>query len=266
MSTLARSAPPLASPLPILVPCPNPMCGKVHRIKAQYAGMRGRCPACSTWMYVPRHQVRGKPPQPPTPPTPPARLKTRFGKAAVFWLTLAMLSLAVLAATPWLRGSTLIAEGPVAAVLGDVSLEWVHAAQRPWVVAVPLLLMLLPLAALLAAWRWRTANLLSRAVTYLAALGSSGLALLTLHFGHQQYQAWQSLQMQAAQVAEGEVVLFWGPQLPVAVAASGLAAVSFVLAAFALHRRWWSRVLVLVLLGTPLVSGALWVLRPLWLG
>jgi hypothetical protein len=242
------------------------MCGKVHRIKAQYAGMRGRCPTCSTWMYVPRHQVRGKPPEPPTPPTPPARLKTRFGKAAAFWLALGMLSLAVLAATPLLRGSTLIAEGPVAALLSDVSIDCIQDTQRSWVVAVPLSLILLPLAALLAAWRWRTANLVSRSFTYLAALGSTALALLTLHFAHQQYQAWHTLQSQAAQLAEGELVLVWGPQLPVAVAASGLAALAFVLAAFALHRRWWSRVLVLVLLGAPLVSGALWVLRPLWLG
>jgi hypothetical protein len=217
-------------------------------------------------MYVPRHQVRGKPPAPPTPPTPPARLKTRFGKAAAFWLGLGMLSLAVLSATPLLRGSTLIAEGPVAALLGEAAPVWIAPSQQLGVVALPLSLLLFPLIALLAAWRWRTANFLSRACTYLAAMLATGLALATLHFGHQQYQSWQALQAQTSQLAQGELTLVWGPQLPVALAASHLAALSFVLAAFVLHRRWWSRVLVLTVLGLPLVSGTLWVLRPLWLG
>jgi hypothetical protein len=40
--------------MPIEVHCPNPECAKVHLVKDKYAGMRGKCPACSSWMYVPK--------------------------------------------------------------------------------------------------------------------------------------------------------------------------------------------------------------------
>jgi hypothetical protein len=40
--------------MPIEVHCPNPQCAKVHLVKDKYAGMRGKCPACSAWMYIPK--------------------------------------------------------------------------------------------------------------------------------------------------------------------------------------------------------------------
>lgn len=40
--------------MPIEVHCPNPICARVHVVKNRYAGMRGRCPSCKAWMYVPR--------------------------------------------------------------------------------------------------------------------------------------------------------------------------------------------------------------------
>jgi hypothetical protein len=40
--------------MPIEVYCPNPQCAKVHLVKDKYAGMRGKCPACSAWMYIPK--------------------------------------------------------------------------------------------------------------------------------------------------------------------------------------------------------------------
>jgi hypothetical protein len=40
--------------MPIEVHCPNPGCAKVHLVKDKYAGMRGKCPACDSWMYIPR--------------------------------------------------------------------------------------------------------------------------------------------------------------------------------------------------------------------
>jgi hypothetical protein len=43
--------------MPIEVHCPNPECAKVHLVKDKYAGMRGKCPACSSWMYVPKTAV-----------------------------------------------------------------------------------------------------------------------------------------------------------------------------------------------------------------
>ena len=39
--------------MPIEVHCPNPDCAKVHLVKDKYVGQRGKCPACSHWMYVP---------------------------------------------------------------------------------------------------------------------------------------------------------------------------------------------------------------------
>jgi hypothetical protein len=40
--------------MPIEVHCPNPECAQVHQVKDKYAGMRGKCPACSSWMYIPK--------------------------------------------------------------------------------------------------------------------------------------------------------------------------------------------------------------------
>ena len=39
--------------MPIEVHCPNPDCSRVHLVKNKYAGMRGKCPACGSWMFVP---------------------------------------------------------------------------------------------------------------------------------------------------------------------------------------------------------------------
>lgn len=190
----------------------------------------------------------------------------RFGKAAVFWLMLGMLALTVLAATPWLRSSSLQARGPIAALLGDTNtVEWYAPAHFAPVGFVLSGLLLIPTLALILGWALRATNGLSRLLTYVAALAASGLTFVNLHYAHLQYLAWQSLQQQAAQLGDSQVLLSWGPQLPVALAASALAASAFVLAAFALHRRWWSRVIVLVLLGLPLVSGSLWTLRSHWL-
>src|SRR5262249_13380946 len=48
-----RGGLPGVSPMPIEVHCPNPTCAKVHVVKSKYAGMRGKCPACQAWMYIP---------------------------------------------------------------------------------------------------------------------------------------------------------------------------------------------------------------------
>lgn len=39
--------------MPIEVHCPNPGCAKVHLVKNSYAGKRGKCPACGSWMLIP---------------------------------------------------------------------------------------------------------------------------------------------------------------------------------------------------------------------
>ncbi len=37
----------------IEVHCPNPACARIHKVKNRYSGMRGQCPDCKSWMYVP---------------------------------------------------------------------------------------------------------------------------------------------------------------------------------------------------------------------
>lgn len=39
--------------MPIAAHCPNPACARVHQVKNKYAGMRGKCPVCGSWMYIP---------------------------------------------------------------------------------------------------------------------------------------------------------------------------------------------------------------------
>src|SRR5262245_59737850 len=43
--------------MPIEVHCPNPVCARVHVVKNRYAGMRGKCPVCASWMYVPKNSL-----------------------------------------------------------------------------------------------------------------------------------------------------------------------------------------------------------------
>jgi hypothetical protein len=63
----------------IEVRCPSPTCGKVHRVKNKYAGMRGKCPDCGTWMPIPRlaspvpASAPGPAPAPAPEPVPPVR-------------------------------------------------------------------------------------------------------------------------------------------------------------------------------------------------
>jgi hypothetical protein len=42
--------------MPIEVHCPNPVCARIHSVKDKYAGMRGKCPTCGSWMYIPELQ------------------------------------------------------------------------------------------------------------------------------------------------------------------------------------------------------------------
>jgi hypothetical protein len=61
----------------IEVRCPNPTCGRVHRVKNKYAGKRGQCPSCGDWMMIPAPALAGPPlaspvfPHAPEPVPPP---------------------------------------------------------------------------------------------------------------------------------------------------------------------------------------------------
>ena len=52
--------------MPIEVHCPNPVCARIHHVKNRYAGMRGHCPACKAWMYVPTANGMDSVATPPT--------------------------------------------------------------------------------------------------------------------------------------------------------------------------------------------------------
>jgi hypothetical protein len=231
-------------------------------------------------MYVPRLQVRlpqplrtsrpatsrSAPVAPAAPPAAPApRVKTRFGKASAFFLTLGTLALMVTAATPWLRGPEMTATGELATLLGQHGPEAVAADRLTWVVGAPLSLTLLPLLALLSGWATRRNTVWAKLFSYAAVLGTSALAFAAVHSFHSQQALLGTVRtaLQASQTEglTGEVTLHLGPALPVAVAALLLAAVAFWLGVFALHRRWWPRVGAMVCLGLPLTAGILWIYR-----
>src|SRR5437763_1435906 len=56
----------------IAVHCPNPGCAKIHQVKDKYAGTRGKCPLCGSWMYVPVPAPVAAPPKIAAPVTVPA--------------------------------------------------------------------------------------------------------------------------------------------------------------------------------------------------
>ncbi len=64
--------------MPIEVHCPNPNCARIHLVKNRYAGMRGKCPACAAWMYVP---VVGNMPSLVTPRPPELEAAAAAGNA-----------------------------------------------------------------------------------------------------------------------------------------------------------------------------------------
>jgi hypothetical protein len=56
----------------IAVHCPNPGCAKIHQVKDKYAGTRGKCPLCGSWMYVPAMGASPAPPMIAAPVMVPA--------------------------------------------------------------------------------------------------------------------------------------------------------------------------------------------------
>src|SRR4051794_2333128 len=62
----------------IAVHCPNPDCAKIHQVKDKYAGTRGKCPLCGSWMYVPAAAPVPVAPKASPPATVPALDETPF--------------------------------------------------------------------------------------------------------------------------------------------------------------------------------------------
>jgi hypothetical protein len=93
--------------MPIVVRCANPACDKVHAFKDRYAGMRGRCPACSNWLALPRRVM----PQPTPPAVSPTPRRQRSGTGSLVLLTMAALSLGLVAAVPFVEQPALHLSG-----------------------------------------------------------------------------------------------------------------------------------------------------------
>ena len=239
--------------MPIEVHCPNPGCARVHRVKDRYAGQRGKCPLCAHWMYVPGAVVAA---------SPPARWPRRTVAAC---LALGMAGLAVLALAPLLSQPAIQATGDFAAALAAARPEGASPAQAGQVAALPLLACLLPLAALLSALVAARPGLLGLALTHLSVACASLLAFSALlHLGVEAGNAQrleESIRLSRQAGKQGEAIVSGGLGLPAAAVGATAAAALFLLAAFASHRRSWSRVLSVVVLGTPLATGALWIFK-----
>ncbi|MGL4552701.1 MAG: hypothetical protein ACRC33_16120, partial [Gemmataceae bacterium] len=141
-----------------------------------------------------------------------------------------------------------------------VAPEW-----RLFAVAVPLALAALPLGALLTAAAYRRPTALGLLLTYAAVVASSALALVALTHYRDQMELVARLQALIAagkaSGVSGDAAVRPGAYLVAGLAGSAGAAAMFVLAAFALHRRIWSRLVMTVLLGLPLALGAAWAYR-----
>lgn len=280
--------------MPIEVHCPNPSCARVHLVKNRYAGMRGRCPACKSWMYVPKS---GFLPSMATPrpegleemaawqETPPLRTRGASGKAAV------------LDESESTRSST--RTPPMEEPLAVQELDEASQPPKPRfsrLAALLLFLGILALGAVAAApyleKHSRTLTDGSRrlygiadehalsvsaapggvAVVVLLALLAGLLAgrftavcafLLYLALGGA-----AAILFLATHAFRGETLEVVRGSLPgslqqahVAVGGAAGACLLLLLAAVVLHRRWWSRILGFLLLVTLIVLGPAWVYR-----
>ncbi len=241
--------------MPIEVHCPNPACARMHWVKDKYAGRRGRCPACQSWMYVPREAV------PETMPTLPPQ---GFGWPAAAFLLLGLAGLGVAAAAPALPQASFTATGDHAAASSSLVVEGVRPEHARLTTAAPLLAALPALLALLGAFSGRT-NVWSIGCTHLAVLAASALAFASLWHMKAELDAYSGLSqwLSAAQASgkHGDATFSMGWYTQAAAGGSAAAAALFLLAAFCLHRRAWPRVLASAVLGLPLAAGALWLFR-----
>lgn len=242
--------------MPIEAHCPSPACARAHLVKNKYAGHRGKCPACGSWMYVPLL------PAAPAPAPPPPAVE-RFGWAAAAFLVAGMAGLGLAAAAPFLPQPTLSATGELANALGDGPVG-VRPQARLAVLLAPLAVLLLPLGALASAAFGRP-TMLGRWLTYGSVLLASGLAFVAVHHLHRETGQLAALHKVIAESKaaglSGDAVVRSGCCLHAAATGAILATGLFLLAAFALHRRFWSRVVGSVLLGLPLAVAALYTYR-----
>lgn len=259
--------------------CPNPACARVHRVKSRYAGMRGRCPACASWMYVPNtpealsvpmtsssssgYDERGYDHSTDRGVDTPRSPHPSVGWATTVFLLLGMVGLILLAISPLLPGHTALADGEFARVLNQSSIPAVVPDSLLIAVSVPLFALVLPLAVLWTSAIYQRPTLLGRLLCFSCVAFSSLSAFVAgCHYGDQVVWLRQlHILTESGKSAgwSGDVVFQPGIYLTVQLVASVGAALMFLLAAFAYHRQFWSRLLVTVFLGLPLTVGMAWV-------
>jgi hypothetical protein len=268
--------------MPIEVPCPNPVCAKVHLVKNKYAGLRGQCPACRSWMFVPNiapptvagcsdsHRPKESPirhqPSPSavsqreTPAVKP-KAKKRFSWAVAVLLLFGILSLGTISATPYLDGSSI--------QTSDCQEEQ---AQQPekfkdqgdvYVMAVPACVAGLALLNLLGGLICRQFGFANLFFVYLVTLLAAGLLFLAAFAFHNESSTREKFSdsVEASTVNEnpGEAEVVLGQYLYAGLGSAAAACLFFVLAALAMHRHWWSRVFAFVFLAFFVAIGPVWI-------
>lgn len=286
--------------MPIEVHCPNPVCAKVHIVKDKYAGQRGKCPACSHWMYVPQPPARleesatdyvedvgrsmqiddqltqGLLPQGDKPlptssePTPsladqaqpaPETPPRRFPWAAAALVLLGVVGLGSVAASPYLDRPTVGATGEMATKLEGKQPKGIDPQYASIVTGVA---GGVAAACLLSLLTWRL-GFLSRVLLYLGTIGSAVLLFVGVSVFRSESLILRALlaivDREKQGGTAGEASPWLGPQLYAAVGGAGLACLCLLLAAIVLHRRWWSRMLAFVVLGAVVAFGPVWAFR-----
>jgi hypothetical protein len=273
---------------PIQVHCPNPSCARIHLVKGKYAGLRGKCPACASWMYIPRveHAPSAAAPRPQVPvampiaapkaqaaetPAParaeqgPTTPKKHFSRPAALCLLLGMLSLGAVAATPYLDPGELAASGDVVKALPTRAIEGIKEDVKPYVIGIPAGaagLVLLSLLVGLVSGRFGLASLF---LVHVSGLVAAALLFLALAVYQQEATSFHVIQEHAqtlrAQGATGEVAPPLGPFVFAGLGGAVGASVLLVLAAVLMHRRWWSRSLGFLWLGGITALAAVWTFK-----
>ncbi len=288
--------------MPIEVHCPNPQCAKVHLVKDKYAGMRGKCPACASWMYIPRSTPpavaelepevvveEGKQPvsvvvrrepvartvnaktdvdaaDKPVEVTPDAEKPAKkFSCVAALLLVVGMLSFGAIAATPYLDVGSANATGYFTVEYGQRKFETIREDQKWYVTVVPAggaALVFLALLAGIVAGRF---GFLSLFLVYASTLLAAALLFLALAVFHEQGDEVAKLRARVEGLKQkgkqGDIDPSLGQYLWVGLGGAIGASASLILAAIAMHRRWWSRVLAFLFLGGVTALGVVWIYR-----
>jgi hypothetical protein len=273
--------------MPIEVHCPNPVCAHVHLVKNRYAGMRGKCPVCSSWMYVPvglqmpsmildrpegleeaatwKQDAKAKKPAKKADAEPlvelveeeeaaPEKSTRRINRLATVLVVLGMFALGAVIAAPYLTKPSIQASGEFVNDIGQQEMKGIEAENLFYLPVLPACLIggaVLCLIATLVARQFAFPSLL---LLYLTTIGSALLLLLALTYYRGETRTMEKLTKAIADrkqsgKSQGDATVDKGQQL-YALAGGALAAcVCFILAGVVAHRKWWSRILCLLFLG-----------------